>query len=221
MAPASRSPSYYVNLAVAALTDMLDKELALVWGEVEAKAAERKWGTLPYSIDPHHLTAARRLVQNELFVETTAPTRGGRPVTVLIPRQIGRRRRGVDAAAARKRLLQARFYGWAQGTASEPARIGPAGEAVVHASFRDAAPVAGYKLFNPTTGQVPSVGGETVLGAFDNGALLTLYDDYEHPTGSVAVVVEVKNLRDWLYPNSHELYQLLSGPPRNYIDVIR
>lgn len=140
MPPPRQSNAYYVNLGVTALTELLAQEHAVVWGEVEAKASDRRWGNLPTTIDPHHLTHARRLLHNELFIEVTEPTRGGRPVTVLIPRELERRKRNIEAAAARKRLLQARFYGWAQGTSTEPARIGPAGERVVHASFRDAAP---------------------------------------------------------------------------------
>ncbi len=53
--------------------------------------------------------------------------------------------------------------------------------------------------------------GEDVPGGpLDNGATLQLVDEKGFPTGSVVVPIEVKNRRDWIYPEAPELHQLLS-----------
>lgn len=49
------------------------------------------------------------------------------------------RRRAFETAAARKRLLYARYLGWAEGSGREPGRlISPAAERVLHATLRSA-----------------------------------------------------------------------------------
>src|SRR4051812_47384265 len=125
----------YQELAVKAVRGILEQEHAVVWNEVEARASERSWGDLPSRIDPHHLTNARRMmVEEDELLSTAEPTKGGRIIEVHYLAGAGKR--AVEDAASRKRLLQARFLGWAKGTKRHPrGLIGGGGEAVTAASL--------------------------------------------------------------------------------------
>ncbi|MER5917830.1 hypothetical protein ABT124_48000 [Streptomyces sp. NPDC001982] len=124
-----------------------------------------------------------------------------------------RRQRAVTAAAARKRLLQARYLGWASGTKSGGTGvIGPALESVVHASLVQVAP-HGYRLVRPEGGGDISqlLGAPVPIGPLDNAALLTVLDHQTfRPTGTYWTLIEAKNLRLCIYPIHPELHQLLA-----------
>jgi hypothetical protein len=117
----------------------------------------------------------------------------------------------VERTAARKRLLHARYMGWATGVGGSRGLFGPGGEMVVHKALTAAAPY-GYRLVNPSSGETSTLlGARVVGGALDNAAFLTPMDVTTNaPTGaSYLVVVEVKNVRHWLYPRHWEIHQLL------------
>jgi hypothetical protein len=217
----------YDDLAERAIRSILEAEHAAVWSEIEAKAADSRWPGLPRSIDPHHLTNARRILEDSGdLVPTIAITRGSRPIEVL--HLAGTAKRRWTPAAARKRLLQARYHGWATGTLRHPkGLIGGAGEAVVHASLVHAAP-AGYRLAERKGDDVRRLLGAPVPGGpLDNAAHLLLMKD-DAPAGHVTVLIEVKNVRHWLYPTAIELFQLLdkaaqlqlAHPDRRFVPVI-
>lgn len=56
----NREPRDYATIAADAILDLLQREHAAVWPEIEAKLAERPHPLLPHGINPHHLTNARR-----------------------------------------------------------------------------------------------------------------------------------------------------------------
>lgn len=200
----------YARLAVQALTEMVDRENAVVWAEVEAKAADAVWNGFPTRIDPHHLTNARHQLTDQGVVDhEVSATRGGRQVEILVSTSAPKR--AVQAAAARKRLLHARYLGWAMGTKRYGEGIvGPGAEKVVHESLMAAAP-SGYRVLEPQRGEVRQMFGLPVPGGpLDNGATLQLVDEKGFPAGTVVVPIEVKNRRDWVYPEAPELHQLLS-----------
>jgi hypothetical protein len=116
----------------------------------------------------------------------------------------------VAQTAARKRLLHSRFIGWASGTAASAGIVGNAGEVVARAALRAAAP-RGYLLVRPDgLGDVDEVLGAPVPGgSLDDAAFLTLLSDDGTPLPPYFVPVEVKNLREWIYPRTPELHQLL------------
>ena len=126
----------YPALGRTAIAELLDQEHAVVWSEVEAKLTDRRWPTLPAGvmrIDPHHLSTARHdLLDSGVIRAETNTTRGGRRITVYQPTDTHRRTRATTDAAARKRLLEARYLGWASGTKE-------AGEGIIGRS-RPAAP---------------------------------------------------------------------------------
>jgi hypothetical protein len=79
---------------------------------------------------------------------------------------------------------------------------------VTHASLLAAAP-HGYRLVKPDGGQVNEFLGVRLNGPLDDAAFLMPLAPNGLPLSTVAIPVEVKNLRDWLYPASPEPYQLL------------
>jgi hypothetical protein len=201
----------YVTAGKEAIMGMLAEHRAVLWGEIIARAADYGWrdtGTVGRfaHIDPHHLrTALLELLSTSAVLETTAATRGGRNVSVYHREFVAGTKREVEKAIARKRLLGARYLGWASGSDSTPGVIGAAAEDVVHASLREAAPDVGYRLVNPKHGTVVSMGtGQLPGGPLDNGAFF-----FDESGNRHFIAIEVKSLRQWVYPSTRKLYQLL------------
>lgn len=204
---AQRPPSEYVRLGREAIEDLLEAEHAAPWIEVEAKIADVAYGLIGIRVEPHHLSEARsQLVAEGTIVASTGPTRGGSQVTVL--HLAGAHGRRFDDATARKRILTARYYGWARGTRTRAGRFGPAGENAVREALAAAAP-SGYTIENPGR-EVENLLGIHLRGSLDAAAHYLVRDDDGIPGNVITVPIEVKNLRDWIYPSSREQYQLLS-----------
>lgn len=201
------SAAEWVGLARQALAELIETELAVVSAEIDAKLADEVVPSLGYHIDPHHLSSARTdLLREGKIAPSATATRGGSEVTVWSPVG-GRRTTAIAKAAQRKRLLFARYLGWAQGTAKQAGVIGAAAERSVHASLLRSGT---FQLTRPEGGNVREFLGVTVpIGALDNAALYVPARPDGTPATPVAVPMEVKNLRDWIYPTSQELYQLL------------
>lgn len=202
----------WIALGKQFILELLEEQAAAPGVELEARLCVRPWRDAPKAIDPHILTLARHelLEEGRIDVET-ATTRGGSKVAVfhLAPVVRGTKRKITDAAA-RKRLLVARWRSWARASQNSPNLIGEGGEAVVHKSLHKAA-AHGYRLIQPSRGEVTSLFGKDVPGGpLDNGAwLLTVDARTQVPRAPIFVPIEVKNVRHWLYPNHAETYQLL------------
>lgn len=206
--------SAYEAMALQALAELADSEGAFVAPEAEAKIADQRWPSVAKPVNPHHMTPAlNTLIAAKELVATDGSTRGGRTIRVYhrpVVRGVGRK---IADASARKRLLHTRYQAWASGSKDRgQGAIGPGLEAVVHRSLQEAAQF-GYRLFNPTSllGEVRELFGEPVPGgSLDNGAWVTIPDpDTGMPT-TYLMVLEAKNLRQWIYPRTQELHQLLS-----------
>jgi hypothetical protein len=200
----------WLERARVALLDLLHEEHAVVWHEVEAKLSDKRWRESGQAINPHLLSTARSQLRFEgVIEEISAVTRGERAISVLALTNRARRERRFLDAAARKRLLYARYLGWADKF------LGRAGERVTHASLIAAAPIAGYRLLEPQRGQVRQVLGQAVpVGPLDNGATLQIVDSVNRPIGHATVLVEVKNIRPVLYAQAPELFELLDKASR-------
>ncbi|WP_280357499.1 hypothetical protein [Nocardia otitidiscaviarum] len=198
---------HLVARARTALLELLENELAVVWSEAEAKlGAEVRGHRHPDAIYPHHLTTAK----NELLAErkitaTEGETRGGSEIQTFSPADTKRRTTRIRQAAQRKRLLMARFRGWAHGPKNSHGQIGPAGEAAVRQALIAS---TNFALEN-SGGEVAEILGVKLKGSLDAGGWLTLFGTNHVPKGTACVALEVKNIRDFIYPNSHELYQVL------------
>jgi hypothetical protein len=148
----------WVALARTAILEILDEQSAAPLVEIEARVCAKPWRDNPRPIDPHLLTVARReLIEAEHIAELSQATRGGGDVAVFHLNPIVRgKNRLVTDAAARKRLLIARWKSWARGSEHMPNLIGAGGEAVVHESLRTASPY-GYRVLQPTRGEVSTL----------------------------------------------------------------
>jgi len=110
----------YREIAYQAILRLLDQEHAVLDREIEAKLADRPvTSTSPRvtlrGLDPHHLSnALDKLIEDKRIEVVRETTRGGStiPVYALTDRRALRRETRFVHAAARKRLLQARYLSW-------------------------------------------------------------------------------------------------------------
>jgi len=197
-----------VDLAVRVLLEIAEQQLAFVWPEAEARAADEPWPTAPRVVDTHLLLLARnRLLRDDRLTRVTEPTRGGRDITIYHPHDTVKRERAVGDAAARKRLMYTRYRTWAEGTVKDPGGIlGPAAERVLHATLRAASPSVGYQLENPEGGETSEILGHAVAsGPADNAAHAYL----GNPPRRITFVFESKSRRQHIYHETPSLYQVL------------
>lgn len=201
-----RSADEWVGLGRTAILQLLEREHAAAWIEVEAKIADVTWAPLGVHVDPNHLSTARLELQREGRIMTAASTsKGQRVVEVVHLADTRRRVTAIDRAAAHKRALLSRFRSWAEGTPHHRGLIGPAGEKVVNDSLVQSGMI---QLAMPGGGQVKVFLGHQLDGPLDNaGFYVPLRAGI--PGAALAVPIEVKNIRDWIYPASDELHQLL------------
>lgn len=206
-------PEEYNRLAREAILGLLDQEHAAVWLEIEAKLADRPHPQVRHGLNPHHLVNAKNeLLRGKLIEQIPRVTKGGGTVSVFALTNRYRRKTAFERAAERKSLLQARYLGWTIASAHGPNMIGDAGERVVHASLSTAAG-HGYLLLKQGRRDVAQLFGQPVPGgSLDDAANLVVYDD-QYPV-PITVLIEVKNIRHWIYPDSAEIYQLLDKAAR-------
>jgi hypothetical protein len=188
---------------------LLDAEGAATQPGMEAKLSDHRFNGLAHKIDPHHLTTARnRLLSAGVIERRYDRTRGSQVVatyTLAEPSKLALR------AAGRKRLLHARFSSWSSyDTKWGAAPIPVALERVVHESLLEAAP-NGYRLLRPEGGgEVRRIAGAPVPGGqIDNAAFYTGLSATGLPTAPILITLEAKNVRQWIYPQTQELYQVL------------
>jgi hypothetical protein len=201
----------WLALAEQRILTVLQTEHAATPAELEARSSERD-GTTRLLIDVNHVITARDVLHEQGRVDLMPPaaTRGGREVGVYhLPIARGTTRL-VTRAAGRKRLLHARWLGWAMGTKQYPrGLIGPAGERVVRRSILDDSLRERYLPLQPDAGEVTSLFGAPIPGgSIDTGAYVVGRVGAS-PGRAILLMIEVKNLRSWLFPRSPQVYQLL------------
>lgn len=196
-------------LAAQRIRDVLDQEHAVLRREVEARLAEYYFerSSDRFNIYPHITTAALRQMTDagELVTEEGA-TRGSSVIPTIHFTETKGRVTNINRAAARKRLLYARFRSWSQPSARYPrGRIGPAGEAAVRTAVIRSQQVA---PFAADAGEVSEQFGYRFDGPLDSGDFILSPGPTAMPV-PVAVLVEMKNLRTWLYAKDPQVWQVL------------
>ncbi|HEX3519191.1 MAG TPA: hypothetical protein VHT29_09180 [Solirubrobacteraceae bacterium] len=199
----------YVRFAEQALMELIRQEGAVLVREAEAKISEQRWPSVPTSVDPHHLTTARQHLLQRGWMKLSAPIDAS-GTQFMQPTDERGKKEAIRTASKRKRRLHGRMEKWARPTSRYPAGLlGEAGERVVRASL-DAAALRGMRPVFPGGGEVAGLLGAPVQGGpLDAAAWADQLDEYGRSTGSVLCPIEVKNIRHWLYPIHHELFQLL------------
>jgi len=202
-----------VFAAVDAVRSFMDAHLAASKIELEAKLIDAYFDHPPF--EPAHLHSATQYLMKSGEIERVVePTRGGRRPPIFVTTKTQSRSRAVTDAASRKRLLMSRYYSYVEGGKGPDASLaGPAGERAFHAALVSAN--VGTILSSSTRGR-PSLdivmGTNVPVGPLDNGFVLQKIDrNLQRPIGpwGVQVLVEVKNIREWIYPRTQELYQVL------------
>ena len=203
----------YVHAATAALREFMNENLAASKIELEAKLIDSHLGNPPF--EPAHLHDARKalLHTREIRIDKTR-TRGGGTPPILVTTDTDRRSRKVNDATARKRLLMSRYYSYVRGSEESGGSLaGPAGELAFQAALTRANVGVGIATIRNGLPSVPRVLDQDVpTGPLDNAFILQrLVPQTLAPTGpfGVYVLVEVKNIREWVYPRTQELYQVL------------
>lgn len=199
--------SEYVQRAEARIVEVLEEHHAVVVPELQSRVSEAGHRDSAFNIDPHHVTSAlRNLYDTDRIISQSSRTRGGRSVMTIRLHGVSRRETQIERTTARKRILMARYQGWSQGTKRHPhGLIGPAVERAVRSGILLS---GALQPAVPGAEEVKSLLGTRLKGPSDSaGYLVPLTDGL--PGAPITILFEVKNLRSWIYPSSHELYQLL------------
>lgn len=199
-------------LGAKAILALLSAEGAATQRGMEAKLADARYPGTKSAIHPHHLTTARnRLLAAGAIERLQETTKGGSTVVTFM---LADPSKAVLRIAARKRLLDARYRSWTRDGEWGAAPIPIALERVIHNSLVTAAP-HGYRLLRPDGGEVRQIAGQAVPGGpLDNAVYYTVLGPGGLPAGSLLMPIEAKNLRQWIYPRTQELYQLLDKAAR-------
>ncbi len=214
MPPVSRSAEEWRSLAAKGVADLLEVEGAATQPGMEAKLSDAKYPGLSSAINPHHLTTARNWLLTAGVIERLHErTRGGHTVTTYVladPSKV------VLRIAGRKRLLHRRYLSWSSPTTEWGVPpIPTALERVIHCSLVEAAP-HGYHLLRPEGGgEVSRIAGQPVPGGqLDNAVYYTGLGADGMPNPTKLMPIEAKNVRQWIYPRTQEMYQLLDKAAR-------
>ena len=186
-----------------AILGLIDEHLSVVKPEVLERLQSRNYDGGTSGFDPHILgPALQQLVTSGDIVADRSATRGGPgPITTYQPAHSRRRRTAIAEAAARKRLLYARYLSWATSNL-----LGPPAERAVRAGITMS---TGMQPAEQGAGEVSTILGVHLPGPADSGGFMVPLNAAGVPQPPITVLIEIKNVREVIYPNSSELYQVL------------
>lgn len=207
--PKPRGQAQWEQEGYEAVLDLLSDQLVAPWGEIEARIAHQPGWKDFYPVQPLQLSAARQRFRDEtphpVIEETTDHVVS--PVTTLrLPFEDGRKRE-IERARGRKRKLYRKYLSWT----NDQALCGKWGERITYASLQALQTDAALWVPPQTIGEISEVGSvEVEPGPLDALAHILELDDEGSPIGlEVPLVVEVKNVRGWIYANNPYLWELL------------
>jgi hypothetical protein len=196
-----RTPEEWHELGRQAILDLLNDRIYSPWGEVEARISDRRWKGFP-PIQPLQLGGARRTLEEEGLILPDVSAQNPPVVGVRIPFPEGRKRE-FERLRGRRRKAYRKYLGWA----GDQSLCGKHAERVVLDSLHDAASAAGLFVPPQTVGRIEEVRGIRPRGPLDALAYILDLPDAQDPP--VPLVIEVKNIRGWVYPYTQELWELL------------
>ena len=203
------------DLTTRALQRLLEERGALVRPEAEAILGESPWASRLFALpanwgpEPHHVTTAHtRLVDDGVLVDRSEEL-NGRSVKVWVNARglnTWGRKTEVQRAEQYKRRLYRRYLAWA----SNINLCGNVAEQAVDSSLRS---IAGRHLWHvdAESGKLAQLPGreEFPWGPLDAGGFWP-HVRSDPTSGFIPFAVEVKNIRNWIYPWSNELWELLT-----------
>jgi len=199
----------YVTFAERALMELVRSEGAVLVREAEAKISDTRWPSVPTAVNPHHLTTARSRLLTKGWI-TLSESFDASGTRLILPADTEKKKELIRVASKRKRALHSVMETWGRpSTRYQSGIIGAAGERVARSSLLAAA-AHGVRPVQPSGGEIKTLFGDLVPGgALDDAVWVEQFDDYGRSSSSILCPVEVKNIRHWIYPPSHELFQLL------------
>jgi len=184
-----------------ALLDLLSERFVIPWFEAESRISSTGWKSFP-KVQPLQLHESRKSLASsgQIIEERTAhpiPV-----VTVRLPFPHDRIKE-ITRLRGRRRKLYRKYLSWA----NDEKFCGKHAERVVLDSLESSASKAG--LYVPT--QVPGRIDKIKSFQVQRGPLDLFAHILELPEvrSDVTLVVEVKNINDWIYPWTKELWELL------------
>ena len=185
------SPDDWRDYAVKRLHALLKKHQVCSTREMEARLTDFGSNLNP-RVEPHHLTTAREMLKLNIVSEKYAPLYSlpNTPLTSISP------------IIARKELLHEAFRNF-----TKDQFCGDVAEKIVFASMEKA---LNLSIEPHTLGQVSQIGDLKTTNPLDTYALLPFTDI----TGKrqVAIIgIEIKNIREWIYPQSIEIWKALKA----------
>jgi len=184
-----------------ALLDLLSERLVIPWFEAESRISSTGWKSFR-KVQPLQLHESRKSLASsgQIIEERTAhpiPV-----VTVRLPFPPDRRKE-ITRLRGRRRKLYRKYLSWS----NDERLCGKHAERVVLASLEAASSKAGLYVPPQKLGEIDQVKGVKIpLGPLDCLAFILELPDLGF---DVTLVVEVKNINDWIYPWTKELWELL------------
>jgi hypothetical protein len=209
-----RAEDIWAERAVELLPAFVAERNAVVWPEAVAHLGEGDWISASYptagyrSLQPHILAQARtQLLEEGVLVADPAVLNGREVIAYLDGAGLAARRTiAIRKTARAKRRLYRTYLSWT--TTAD--LCGHVAEQVVDATLRE---LAGTYVWLPpdyVRGQVRRLLGRDVQGGPLDIAGFIPHNASNPTLGMTAFAAEVKNIRGWLYPWSHEVWDLLA-----------
>lgn len=183
-----------------AILDLVRSKGVVPWAEVEARIAVRGWKDFR-TVQPLQLTGARKALVAEGRIEVDTSEHHPPVVTLREPIVKGQKRR-VERLRGEVRKGYRRYLA----LAGDNALCGKHAERVVLESLRAAAGTAYLFVPPQKVGKIASVRSASLPGTLDALAFILNLPD---GSSSVPMLVEVKNVHDWIYPWDPRLWELL------------
>lgn len=188
---------------------------AVVWPEVEGLLAHHDGWLAEHApdlgparhIDPHHLGHARQVLLDTGRLQRVDVQLSGRTVTAFLDGTAvaDRRRTTVERAGATKRRLYRSLLGWT----SDTRLCGQVAERHVAATLEHLAGRAIWLDPERGAGEVRTLAGDQVPGGPLDHTGHVAIDPGDPTAGFVPFVIEDKNVRQTLYPEHREIWDLL------------
>lgn len=204
MAQRSRTAEEWEADGRSAIMTILGDRLVAPWHEIEARVTTG-WEGLP-RVQPLQLTAARRQLVESGTIVLEQTEHDPPVVTVRLPFSQGDKRQ-IERERGRRRKAYRKYLSWVM----DEARCGRAGERAALATMQAAASKAGLYVPEQPLGDIDTVGPLTLRERGPLDAYAYILDlDATPPQVEVPLVVEVKNVHEWLYPWDRRVWMLLT-----------
>lgn len=211
--PKPKGSTAWTREGVEAIIDLVQSREVAPWAEVEARIAHGPWKDF-HKVQPVQLNGARQLLRDEspLRVVEEASDHHDHPViTLRVP--FKNNKRHIERLRGAKRKLIRRYLSWT----NDQDLCGQHAERIVLESIKASQTTAGIWVPDQSIGRIYAVEGVTVEpGPLDAHAYVL---DLDTIAKKGNLVVEVKNVRHWLYPWSPEVWQMLVKAARLTAEV--